>query len=95
SRVEYELPPLTLEEWIEEYRSSAQDFRAIVKARAQSRCDNLAKGAPKVKGLRLADEAKAFKMKGKRWKAVYEPTENGWKLRCPNCGIMTLMWERK
>lgn len=84
--------PLTKEEWITAHRLWAQAFRDEVRAKAQVRHDDLAKGAPKIKGLRIAEEAKSFKVVGKRWKAVYEPTENGWELHCPNCGTMTLKW---
>lgn len=83
---------LTKQEWIEGYRFWAQAQRNEVRAKAQTRHDDLAKGAPEIKGLRITEEAKAFKVKGKRWKAVYVPIKKGWELHCPNCGTMTLKW---
>lgn len=88
-------PPLTMEEWEAGYRLWAQAVRDEVRTRAQTRHDDLAKGPPKIKGLRIDEEAKSFKVAGKRWKAVYEPIEKGWEVRCPNCGSMTLKWTRK
>ncbi len=85
--------PLTKQEWIEGYRLWAQAFRDEVRAKAQARHDALVKGAPKVKGLRIDEEAKSFKVVGKRWEAIYESTEKGWELHCPNCDTMTLKWE--
>ena len=63
--------------------------------KAQVRHDDLTKGAPKIKGLQITEEAKSFKIMGKRWKAIYVPIEKGWKLHCPNCDTMTLKWERR
>lgn len=94
-RAEQELPLLTKEEWEEGYRLWAQAYRDEVRARAQERHNDLAKGAPRIKGLRIVKEARAFKVVGKRWRAVYEPIEKGWELHCPNCDTMTLKWERR
>lgn len=88
------LPFASVDEWASDYRSWAQDFRALVESRAQDRHAELGKGAPKVKELQIVEEAKAFKVVGKRWRAVYEETEAGWRTKCPKCGFVTLEWAR-
>ena len=92
SRVEQELPPLTMEEWEAGYRLWAQAYRDEVMATAQTRHDNLANGAPKIKELRIDEEVNSFKVAGKRWRAIDVTIENGWELHCPNCRTMTLKW---
>lgn len=86
--------PLTKQEWIEGYRLWAQAQRNEIRAKAQTSHNDLVKGASKIKGLRIIEEAKSFKVVGKRWKAVYVSIEKGWELHCPNCGAITLKWER-
>jgi len=95
AREEAGLPPFgSVDEWVTYYKDWARNFRANVKSKAQKRLDELSKGPPKVRGLQIVEEAKAFKVKGKRWKAVYEETETGWRLKCPHCGFVTLEWKR-
>lgn len=94
-RAEQELLLLTKEEWEEGYRLWTQTFRNEVRTKAQTRHDDLVKGAPKIKELRIIEETRAFKVVGKRWRAVYVPIEKGWELHCPNCGTMTLKWEQR
>jgi len=95
AREEAGLPPFaTVDDWVADYKVRAENFRKNIAAKAQSRHDELRKGPPKVRGLQIVEEAKAFKVKGKRWKAVYEETETGWRLKCPHCGYVTLEWKR-
>lgn len=88
------LPFASIDEWGSDYRSWAQDFRHLVRSRAQGRYDELSKGPPKVRGLQVVEEAKVFRVKGRRWKAIYEETEVGWRLKCPKCDFITLEWRR-
>jgi len=95
TREEVGLPPFaTVDDWVSYYKDWAGNFRKNVAAKAQARHGELSKGPPKVRGLQIIEEAKAFRVKGKRWKAVYEETETGWRLRCPHCNTITLEWRK-
>jgi hypothetical protein len=80
----------SVQDWVAYYKDWARNFRNERKALAQTRQNELR--PPKVKGLTLVEEAKAFKLVGKRWKAVYEEKETGWRLKCPHCNTVLLEW---
>jgi hypothetical protein len=84
----------SVDEWVAYYKDWAANFRADRKALAQARHDELSRGPPKLRGLTLTEETKAFKVKGKRWKAAYEETGTGWRLKCPHCNTTLLEWTR-
>jgi hypothetical protein len=84
----------SVDEWKVYYKDWASTFRANKKAEAQARHDELSRGPPKVRGLTLTEETKAFKVKGKRWKATYEETPTGWRLKCPHCNSILLEWSK-
>ncbi len=81
----------SVEDWIAEYREWATSFRESVRTRAQERFEVL-KG--KVRDLTMIEEEKAFKIVGKRHRAVYEETETGWRLKCPLCDMVLIEWVR-
>jgi transcription elongation factor Elf1 len=81
-------------EWVAYYRDWAVKFRADRRAMAQARCDELSGEPPKLRGLTVVEELKAFKVIGKRWRAVYEETSAGWRLKCPRCNSILLEWMR-
>jgi hypothetical protein len=81
----------TIEDWIAEHRQWATSFRESVRTRAQERFEELKN---KVRDLTVVEEEKAFKIVGKRYKAVYEETETGWRLKCPLCDMVLIEWSR-
>jgi len=92
ARREAELKELaTIEDWIAEYRQWATSFRESVRTRAQERFEEL---KSKVRDLTMMEEEGAFKIIGKRHKAVYEETETGWRLKCPLCDMVLIEWSR-
>ena len=70
-------------DWAREYRAWASGLRADVRARAQAR---LAELKAKLREAELAEEPKAFRVRGRRHLAALETFERGWRLRCPICG---------
>jgi hypothetical protein len=84
----------SVDDWKAYYKDWAVKFRADRRAMAQARCDDLSRGAPKLIGLTVVEELKGFKVRGKRWKAVYEEIGTGWRLKCPHCNATLLEWMR-
>ena len=82
------LPELrSVEEWREAYREWATDFRRRAEAAARARLSEL---MDKLRDPAVVVEDGAIRVRGKRFEAIYEPTERGWRLRCPRCGFVTL-----
>jgi hypothetical protein len=70
-------------EWASEYRKWAASYRESRREEALQRLSEL-KG--RLKEVDVAEEAKAFRIRGRRHLAVLETFERGWRLRCPVCG---------
>jgi len=80
------------DEWKTHYEKWALAFRKDVEARVRAEYDRL---RDKLRDLTVVEEEEAFRLKGKRWEAVYEGTPTGWKLRCPKCNAVALEWSVK
>jgi len=76
-----------VEEWKAYYRDWAAAFRGNVRATVEKRFDELREH---LRELNVVEEDEAFKIIGKRYKAVYEETAVGWRLRCPKCDAILL-----
>jgi len=88
ARRERGLPELSsLDEWASEYRKWASEFRESARATARRRFEEL---QGRLKELAVVEEAREIKVVGKRWEALYEEVEGGWRLRCPRCGAVVL-----
>jgi hypothetical protein len=74
-------------DWADDYRRQASALRAEAKAKAQARL-------AKLREAELAEEPRAFKVVGRRYLAVLENFERGWRLKCPVCGaqLMEVGW---
>jgi hypothetical protein len=78
-------PYASIDDWIADYRAWATSFRNDVKAKANSRLTELSN---KIKDAQIIEEDTAIKIVGKRYQAVIETFEKGWRLRCPNCNAV-------
>jgi len=75
----------SIDDWIADYRAWATGFRNDVMNKANSRLTELSK---KIKNAKIVEEDEAIKIVGKRYQAVIESSEKGWRLRCPNCSYV-------
>ena len=92
ARREAKLPEFrNVGEWVEYYRDWAVEFRRDVEARAKARLEELTQ---KLEEVRIVEEDEAFRIRGRRYPAVYEPTEKGWRLKCPICSSTLLEWSK-
>jgi hypothetical protein len=82
------------DDWVAYYKDWATKFREDRRGEAQARYGELGGEPPKLRDLAIVEEDRAFKVKGKRWKAAYEETPTGWRLRCVNCNAVLLEWSR-
>jgi hypothetical protein len=78
-------PYASIDDWIADYKAWATSFRNDVKTKANSR---LAELSNKIRDAQIIEEDEAIKIVGKRYQAVIETFERGWKLRCPNCNYV-------
>jgi len=78
-------PYASITEWIADYKSWATSFRNDVKGKANSRLTELSK---KIRGAQIVEEDTAIRVIGKRYQAVIETFERGWRLKCPNCNAL-------
>jgi rubrerythrin len=67
-----------------ELLNEALNYRNEVKNNVEKRLQKL---IGKVKDVQLVEEDTAIKIVGKRYQAILEKFDNGWKLKCPNCGF--------
>lgn len=91
----YEVPSLTQYDKIsvvseeerkllDEAKTWALNYRNEVKDKVTKKFQEL---TGKVKDVQLVEEDTAIKIVGKRYQAVLEKFDNGWRLKCPNCGF--------
>ena len=90
----YEVPSLAMydrelvsdidREYLEKAKTWALNYRNEVKSNVEKRLQEL---IGKVKDVQLVEEETAIKIVGKRYQAVLEKFDNGWRLKCPNCGF--------
>jgi rubrerythrin len=90
----YEVPSLAIygkdvvsdvdRKYLDEAKKLVSDYRNEVKSNVEKRLQEL---AGKVKDVQLVEEDTAIKIVGKRYQAVLEKFDNGWRLKCPNCGF--------
>jgi len=73
----------SVDDWVSEYKKWATSYKADKKSEAEKRLSEL-KG--KLKEVSMPEEAKAFRITGRRHQAVLEQFESGWRLKCPICG---------
>jgi hypothetical protein len=78
-------PYASTDDWIADYRAWATNFRDDVKNKANSR---LAELSNKIRDAQIIEEDEAIRIVGKRYQAVIETFERGWRLRCPNCNYV-------
>jgi rubrerythrin len=69
---------------LDEAKTWALNYRNEVKDKVTKKLQEL---TSKVKDVRLVEEDEAIKIVGKRYQAVLEKFDNGWRLKCPNCGF--------
>jgi rubrerythrin len=74
-----------------ELLNEALNYRNEVKNNVEKRLQEL---IGKVKDVQLIEEDTAIKIVGKRYQAVLEKFDNGWRLKCPNCGftLVECLW---
>jgi len=77
-------PYKNIDEWIADYKEWVTNFRNNVKSNANSRLTELSN---KIRDAQIIEEDEAIKIIGKRYQAVLEKFDNGWRLKCPNCGF--------
>jgi hypothetical protein len=78
-------PYASIDDWIADYRTWATSFRNDVKNKVNSR---LAELSNKIRDAQIIEEDEAIRIVGKRYQAVIETLERGWRLRCPNCNYV-------
>jgi len=97
----YEVPSLALydkvsvaseeeRERLSKAKEWALNYREEVKNNAEKRLQEL---IGKIKDAQLVEEETAIKIVGKRYQAILETFENGWKLKCPNCNYVLVECE--
>jgi|YelNatPaOPRAMG01_1025707.scaffolds.fasta_scaffold78628_4 rubrerythrin len=69
---------------LSEAKTWALNYRNEVKNKVTKRFQEL---IGKVKNAQLVEEDDVIKIVGKRYQAILEKFENGWRLKCPNCGF--------
>jgi hypothetical protein len=78
-------PYASIDDWIADYRTLAINFRNDVKSKANSRLTELSE---KISNAQIIEEDEAIRIIGKRYQAILETFERGWRLRCPNCNYV-------
>jgi len=78
-------PYASIAEWIADYKAWATSLRNDVKGKANSRLTELSK---KIRNAQIVEEDTAIRIIGKRYQAVIETFERGWRLKCPNCNAL-------
>jgi len=78
-------PYASIDEWIADYKAWATSFRNDVKGKANSRLTEL---SGKIRNAQIVEEDTAVRIIGKRYQAVIETFERGWRLKCPNCNAV-------
>ena len=78
-------PYASIDDLIADYKAWATSFRNDVKAKANNRLTELSN---KIKDAQIIEEDEAIRIVGKRYQAVIETFERGWRLRCPNCNYV-------
>jgi hypothetical protein len=78
-------PYKSVDEWVADYKKVAINFRNDVKNKANSRLAELSK---KIRDAQIIEEDTAIRIVGKRYQAIIETFERGWRLRCPNCNYV-------
>jgi hypothetical protein len=78
-------PYASVDDWIADYKAWATNFRNDVKNKANSK---LAELSNKIRDAQIIEEDEAIRIVGKRYQAVIETFERGWRLRCPNCNYV-------
>jgi len=78
-------------EWASEYRRWAASYREGRRGEALQRLSEL---RGKLKEVDVAEEPKAFRIRGRRHLAALEGFERGWRLKCPVCGaqLVEVRW---
>jgi hypothetical protein len=74
----------SVDDWVSYYKGWATSYRADRRSKAQKRLSEL---KAKLEKVELVEEAKAIRIRGRRHRAVLEPAERGWRLKCPICGF--------
>jgi NDP-sugar pyrophosphorylase family protein len=70
--------------WIADYNNWLSAYKNDLKNKAEQRVQEIQN---KVVNVRIVEENDAIKIIGKRYKAKLQVFENGWRLKCPNCGF--------
>jgi hypothetical protein len=78
-------PYASIDDWIADYKAQATSFREEVKSKVNNRLAELSK---KIIDAQVVEEDVAIRIVGKRYQAVIETFESGWRLRCPNCNYV-------
>jgi hypothetical protein len=78
-------PYASIDDWIADYRTWVTSFRNDVKNKANNRLTELSK---KIRDAQIIEEDTAIRIIGRRYQAVIETFERGWRLRCPNCNAV-------
>jgi hypothetical protein len=74
----------TKDDWIADYNNWLSEYKNTLKNRAEQRVQELQN---KLLNVQIVEETNAIKIIGKRYKAKLQVFENGWRLKCPNCGF--------
>jgi rubrerythrin len=77
-------PYKSIDDWLADYKEWVINFRNDVKSKANSRLIELNN---KILDAQIIEEDEAIRIIGKRYQAVLEKFDNGWRLKCPNCGF--------
>jgi len=78
-------PYKSVDEWTADYKAQVTSFRNDVKNKANNRLTELSK---KIRDAQIIEEDTAIRIVGKRYQAIIETFERGWRLRCPNCNYV-------
>jgi hypothetical protein len=84
-------PYASIDDWIADYKAWATNVRNDVKTKANNRLIELSK---KIKDAQIVEEDEVIRIVGKRYQAIIETFERGWKLRCPNCNAVLAEYRR-
>jgi hypothetical protein len=74
----------TIDDWINDYNNWLFEYKKEIKKKAEQRVQEIQN---KLVDVQIVEEENAIKIIGKRYKAKLQVFENGWRLKCPNCGF--------